>query len=56
MMENYQVSVMYDKYFVSKKEISENILMIVICDTDVDGHTGNDENDLDVCTSSFNLG
>ena len=56
MMENYQVSIMYDKYFVRKKEISENILMIVICDTDVDGHTGNDDNDLDVCTSSFNLG
>ena len=56
MMENYQVSIMYDKYFVRKKEISENILMIVICDTDADGHTGNDDNDLDVCTSSFNLG
>ena len=34
---NYQVSVMYDKYFVRKKEVAENVLMVVICDTEKDG-------------------
>ena len=28
---------MYDKYYVRKKEIAENILMIVICDVEQDG-------------------
>ena len=35
--DTYQVSIMYDQYYVRKKEIAENILMIVICDTIQDG-------------------
>ena len=54
-MENYEVSIMYDKYFVRKKEISENILMIAICDIEQDGSTTNGDNELNVSTSSFNL-
>eukprot|EP00356_Strombidium_inclinatum_P011847 CAMPEP_0170491036 /NCGR_PEP_ID=MMETSP0208-20121228/10271_1 /TAXON_ID=197538 /ORGANISM="Strombidium inclinatum, Strain S3" /LENGTH=100 /DNA_ID=CAMNT_0010766539 /DNA_START=60 /DNA_END=362 /DNA_ORIENTATION=+ len=30
---SYQVSIMYDKYYVRKKEIADKVLMIVICDT-----------------------
>ena len=33
------MSIIYDQYFVRKKEIAENILMIVICDTLHDGHS-----------------
>ena len=54
-IENYEVSIMYDKYFVRKKETSENILMIAICDIEQDGSTTNGDNDLNVSTSSFNL-
>ena len=36
---NYQVSVMYDKYFVRKREIVDGILMVAICDTERDGLT-----------------
>ena len=46
--ENYQVSVMYNQYYVRKKEISKDVLMIAICDMERD-HP-NSEN------STFNLG
>ena len=29
---NYVVNIMYDKFFVRKQEIADNILMIAICD------------------------
>ena len=35
--ENYQVGVMYDQYYVRKREIAENVLMIAICDVQCDG-------------------
>ena len=31
--ENFQVSVMYDQYFVRKMQIGKTLLMIVICET-----------------------
>jgi len=31
--QNFQVSVMYDQYFVRKMQIGKNILLIVICET-----------------------
>eukprot|EP00352_Strombidinopsis_acuminata_P008533 CAMPEP_0176372746 /NCGR_PEP_ID=MMETSP0126-20121128/25592_1 /TAXON_ID=141414 ORGANISM="Strombidinopsis acuminatum, Strain SPMC142" /NCGR_SAMPLE_ID=MMETSP0126 /ASSEMBLY_ACC=CAM_ASM_000229 /LENGTH=124 /DNA_ID=CAMNT_0017732683 /DNA_START=62 /DNA_END=436 /DNA_ORIENTATION=- len=31
---NFQVSVMYDEYFLKKVQIGKNLLMITICDTD----------------------
>ena len=37
--DNYQVSIMFDKYYLRKKEIIENVLMIVICDVERDGIT-----------------
>ena len=30
--DNYQVSIMYDNYYIRKMEITENVLMIAICD------------------------
>jgi hypothetical protein len=30
---NFQISVMYDQYFVRKMQIGKNILLIVICET-----------------------
>ena len=48
LSENYQVSVMYNQYYVRKKEISKDVLMIAICDTE------RDHPDKDTCT--FNLG
>ena len=30
---------MYDKYYVRKKEIAENVLMVAICDVEKDGCT-----------------
>ena len=47
---------MYDKYFVRKQEISENVLMIAICDVERDGSTTAEEDDESVETSSFNIG
>mgnify|MGYP001589361686 CR=1 FL=1 len=32
--QNFQVSVMYDQYFVRKMQIGKNILLIVIAETD----------------------
>ena len=52
----YTVSIMYDKYYVRKQEISENVLMIAICDVEQDGSTTSDESDIAVQTSSFNIG
>ena len=43
--EGYQVSIMYDKYYVRKKEIADNILMIVICDVEQDGTAYLGDND-----------
>jgi hypothetical protein len=31
---HFQVSVMYDQYFVRKQQIGKNILLIVICETE----------------------
>jgi hypothetical protein len=31
--QNFQVSVMYNQYFVRKMQIGKNILLIVICET-----------------------
>jgi hypothetical protein len=31
---NFQVSVMYNQYFVRKMQIGKNILLILICETD----------------------
>ena len=53
---NYQVSIMYEKYYVRKKEIADNVLMIAICNTEQDGSTTSDDNEFSVQTSSFNLG
>ena len=55
-MANYQVSIMYEKYYVRKKEIADNVLMIAICNTEQDGSTTSDDNEHSVTTSSFNLG
>ena len=55
-LENYQVSIMYDKYFVRKKEIADNVLMILICDITHDGSTTADDNEPSVEQTSFNLG
>ena len=46
--ENYQVDVMYDRYYIRKKEIAKDVLMITICDTESDT-TGSD-------ASTFNIG
>ena len=35
--DNYQVSIMYDNYYIRKMEITENVLMIAICDMQDDG-------------------
>jgi hypothetical protein len=32
--QNFQVSVMYNQYFVRKMQIGKNILLILICETD----------------------
>ena len=37
--DNYQVSITYDKYYLRKKEIAQNILLVVICDIEKDGYT-----------------
>ena len=36
---NYSVSIMYDQYYVRKREIIENVLMVAICDIEKDGLT-----------------
>ena len=46
--ENYSVGVMYDKYYVRKKEIAKDVLMIAICDTEMDSAGST--------TSTFNIG
>ena len=46
--ENYSVGVMYDKYYVRKKEIAKDVLMIAICDTECDASGSS--------TSTFNIG
>ena len=33
---------MYDNYYVRKQEITENVLMITICDVMSDGKTGSE--------------
>ena len=43
---------MYDKYYVRKKEIANNVLLIVICDVECDGPDMKDMNK----KSSFNIG
>ena len=53
---NYQVSIMYDQYFVRKKEIANNILMIVICDVQQDGTSSTSDYEVPVVSSSFNVG
>ena len=53
---NYEVSIMYDKYYLRKKEIAENILMIVICDVEQDGYSSTSEFEIPVTSSSFNIG
>ena len=55
-LENYQVSIMYDKYFVRKKEIADNVLMILICDVTHDASTTADDNEVSMEQTSFNLG
>ena len=37
--DNYQVSITYDKYYLRKKEIASNILLVIICDIEKDGYT-----------------
>ena len=37
--QNYSVSIMYDQYYVRKKEIVEGVLMVAICDVEKDGLT-----------------
>ena len=54
--DNYTVSIMYDRYYVRKMEISENVLMIAICDTEVDGTTGQEGDEDHYKGSSFNIG
>ena len=51
-----EVSIMYDKYYVRKKEIAENVLMIAICDVEQDCSTTSDELEVHVTSSSFNIG
>ena len=36
---NYSVSIMYDQYYVRKREIIDNVLMVAICDVEKDGLT-----------------
>ena len=55
-LDNYEVSIMYDKYFVRKKEIAENVLMIAICDVVQDGCKTDAEGEIFVQSSSFNMG
>ena len=47
---------MYDKYYLRKKEIAENILMIAICDVQQDGYSSTGEFEIAVKSSSFNIG
>ena len=37
--DNYSVSIMYDQYYVRKREIVEGVLMVAICDVEKDGLT-----------------
>ena len=53
---NYVVNIMYDKFFVRKQEIAENILMIAICDVEHDGTSNGQEFELSMQSSSFNIG
>ena len=33
------MSITYDKYYLRKKEIASNILLVIICDIEKDGYT-----------------
>ena len=47
---------MYDKYYVRKKEIAENVLMIAICDVEEDGTAEDEEPMPETIKSTFNIG
>ena len=47
---------MYDKYYVRKKEIAENVLMIAICDVQRDGTSGLEDDEDPSQESTFNVG
>ena len=53
---NYEVGIMYDKYYVRKKEIAENVLMIAICDVEEDGMGEGEEKLPETIKSTFNIG
>ena len=54
--DNYVVNIMYDKFFVRKQEIANNVLMIAICDVQEDGTSTGQDFELPLSSSSFNIG